>query len=113
MILDAFWLKMRQWLTTSEVPALPERQGIYAGDLKTIPAENSELEWDRVRRRCAMYMEAVNDEHPLGENHGVAATFGILSGDSDLPHLAGVAGYFHKRKLGWLKMLKSVRVVIS
>src|ERR1044072_472809 len=98
LILDAFWLKMRQWLGTSEVSALPPRQGFYAGDLKTVPGEQSELEWDRGRRRCAIYLEAVNTQHPLGENHSVAVAFGILSGDSDLTHLAGFAGYFHKRK---------------
>jgi hypothetical protein len=81
--------------------------------MKIIPAENRELMWDRLRRRCAMYMEAINKSHPQGENYAVAATFAIFCDDLDLPRIVGVAGFFHKRKMEWVKMLKSYRIVIS
>jgi len=114
-ILDVFWRQMREWLAASKVPALPERMGPYAGypgSMKIIPEEHLGSAYDRVRRRCAMYMETINRPHPLGENHSVGLTFGILCGDLDLPRVAGVAGFFHKRKMEWVKMLKSHRIVI-
>lgn len=114
-ILDAFWQQIRQTLSAYEVPALPERMGFYAGypdGIKVIPSEHSESAYDRARRRCAIYMETINRPHPLGENHSVALTFAILCGDLDFPRVAGVNGFFHKRKMGWVKMLKSHRILI-
>ena len=111
-ILDWFWSQTRQWLTASRVPALPERIGPYAGQMKIIAAECAELAYDRLTRRCTMYSEEITNPHRLGENHGVGLTFAILCADLGFPFIAGVAAFFHKRKMEWVKMLKSHRIIL-
>jgi hypothetical protein len=110
-ILDEFWRQMKEMLGTTEVPPIPERGGPYAGEIKVIPPENWELAWNRLLRRCRTYQEVMNNPHPNGEAHGVALTFGILCGDWNFTHTAGVGAYFQKRTSEWIKMVRSYRIV--
>ncbi len=110
--LDSFWSQTRQWLAASPVPALPERMGPYAGQMKIIAAECPELAYDRLKRRCTMYSEEITNPHRLGENHGIGLTFAILCADLSFPFIAGVAAFFHRRKMEWVKMLKSHRIIL-
>jgi len=118
-ILDRFWMRIREWLTTIQVPALPERRCIDMtewklmppGGIICIPAETSETAYDRVRRRGATYGAAIRTPHPLGENYGVAKVFTSLCGGvMNAIDLLAVSTYFHERKVGFAKLVKSYRV---
>jgi len=112
-ILDSFWSQTVQWIGASQIPALPDRLGPYEDTMKVIPAEKEERTYDRLTRRCTMYMEAINKPHSMGENHSVGLIFAILCGELDASFVAGISTFFHVRKMEWVKMLRSYRVVIS
>src|SRR5262249_45682669 len=98
-VADEFWLQMEQLLGTTQVPPLPERGGLYAGEIRVIAPEEWELAWNRLLRRCRTYMGVMNKPHPIGAAHGVASLFGILCGDFDFSHTAGVASMVRIRTM--------------
>ena len=109
-ILDPFYLLVRRWLADSEVPALPERGGLYEGEIKIVPAENIEPAFDRLNRRLGLYGEVIRQPPPLGEAWGLARMFGILCDSLDGLDITEFSVLFSERKAAKVELLKANRV---
>jgi len=109
-LLDVFWISIRRWLGEKEVTALPERVWLIGGKLQTIEAEPIETAFLRLRRRAAIYMEALKTPHQYGPNYNVGLTFACLCGTTDIASVLGVAEFCAEKQTGLVRMLNSLQV---
>ena len=95
-VLDPFSSRVTSWLKTRRAPPTPLRICPYlpADVPATFLPEESEPSDGRLKRRLALYANAVRAPSEFGGNDIVAMTFSTLCGVSDASFDAGVAAYF-------------------
>ncbi|HEU5070471.1 MAG TPA: hypothetical protein VFV96_08670 [Verrucomicrobiae bacterium] len=110
-VLDLFWLSIQEWLGAHQVVALPERLAVLGGGPRSIPPEKVEYALARLLRRMKTYCSAIQTPHRLGENYSVASVFLNSCGNFNAITVTGISTLFSSRKIGYVELLKSVRIV--
>lgn len=107
-VLDPFEFLVANWLKARQAPPTPIRMCFYPDDIKVFPAEEREPASERLKRRMAMYAEAVQTPNASGVNYMVALTFATLCGIEDVAEIVGISTFFCHGKLARFNILKSL-----